>query len=459
MRRAALAALFALGCSEESSDEAREPVVLPDLARAVDVNPDPEIFEVSLAARVAKKQYPGADPSAVWSYDGTVPGPLIEANQGDQLLVHFTNELPESTTIHWHGVRVPAAMDGTMAMQAAIEPGSGFEYAFTLKDAGLYWFHPHVRSDLQVEKGLYGTILVRGPDEPEVDAEEVLVLDDVRVLPDGTFPEFLDDESKMMGREGNVLMVNGAVEPEISLPAGGLARLRLVNTANGRFFNLRLEGHTLRVIGTDGGLVPKPWDTETLLLSPGERYDVVFVASGAPGETFTLWNEHYMRGHDMGHEGALKLATVKLAGSPLAGRALPGSFPEIERLPAGPVDSTIVLDEKYDDAGELLFTVNGQVFPDVTPLLVPNGALRVLRVQNDSDMDHPFHLHGFFFQLLGVDGVAVEPDSLHQKDTQIVRANSALELVSRFDEPGHWMYHCHILEHAEGGMMGEVRVE
>ncbi len=309
-----------------------------------------------MRAMRSEKQYPGAKPSPVWTYEGTVPGPLFETKVGDQLVVHFQNELPEATTVHWHGVRLPAAMDGTHLMQAPIEPGQGFEYSFPLKDAGLFWFHPHMRSDVQVEKGLYGAILVRGDSEPVVDQEAVLVLDDVRVNADGTFPEFLDDESKMMGREGNVLLVNGVSGPEISMQSG-VERLRIVNVANGRFFNLRLEAHTLRVIGTDGGLVAEPWDTDTLLMAPGERYDVVFIPNGEPGSTVTLWNEPYARGHDSGAAAPEPLVTVRLGpDAALAGRALPSAFPAVEKLPAAPSDIPVVLSEEFDAKGELGIT-------------------------------------------------------------------------------------------------------
>jgi FtsP/CotA-like multicopper oxidase with cupredoxin domain len=291
---AVVCAVSAVGCS--SVDGAATPPAPSDdlsLPRAVDRNPDPDVVEIDLVARVAHKQYPGAEPSEVWTYDGSVPGPLIEAKVGDRLIVHFENQLPEATTIHWHGVRLPAAMDGTLAMQAAVEPGARFDYTFTLKDAGLFWFHPHVRSDVQIEKGLYGTLLVRGPDEPQVDTETVLVIDDVHVLADGSFPDYLDDRSKMMGREGNVLLVNGRATPGLDVRRGSLQRWRIVNTANGRFFQLRLEGHTLRVIGSDGSFYATPWDTERLLMSPGERYDVLVIPTGSPGAVLTLWNDPY----------------------------------------------------------------------------------------------------------------------------------------------------------------------
>lgn len=459
----ALGHLAIAGCSSSDSDPpgpSKDPWAAVALPHVDDENPDPHVVEISLHAEVATKQYPGAEPSEVWTYDGTVPGPLIEATVGDELVVHFQNDLPEPTTIHWHGVRVPASMDGSLAMQAPIQPGATFEYSFTLKDAGLFWFHPHIRSDVQIEKGLYGTILVHGPDEPTVDHEQVLVLDDVDVKPDGTFPQFLDDESKMMGREGNVLMINGVTSPEITLQPGSLQRLRIVNVANGRFFNLRLEGHGFRVIGTDGGLVPHPFDAQNLLVSPGERYDVLVIPTGEPGTVFTLWNDPYARGHDSGDAPPTPLATIRASSEPpLTGRSLPDAFPDIERLPATETNFPIVLAETFDSSGELVFTINGATFPDVPPFVAANGSLRVLRVQNDSDMDHPFHLHGFFFQTLSVDGQATPLDELRNKDTSIARAHSTMDLIARFDEKGMWMYHCHILEHAEGGMMGEIVVE
>lgn len=455
----ALLALGALGCSGVD-----EPIATQDewsaiaLPRAKDLNPDPNVVEIELTARVATHQYPGAAPSQVWTYDGTVPGPLIEARVGNELVVHFENQLPEATTIHWHGVRLPAAMDGTLAMQAPIEPGGSFDYRFVLRDAGLFWFHPHIRSDVQIEKGLYGTLLVRGDQEPTTDRETVIVLDDVRVNPDGTFPDYLDDLSKMMGRQGNVLLVNGVNLPVLPVRRGSVQRLRVVNVANGRFFNLSLPGHSFRVIGTDGGLLPQPYDTDRVLLSPGERYDLLLVPGGDVGE-LTLFNDPYERGHDSAKEPPLPLATLQITNEPpLSTPSLPTAFPSIERLPGGPTDHVVTLAEAFDGEGELVFTINGATHPNVPLIAIPRDEMRVFDVVNESDMDHPFHLHGFFFQTLEEDGAPVPPSALANKDTRIIRAHGSARIVARFDEPGSWMYHCHILEHAEGGMMGEIDV-
>jgi len=463
----ALLALLAGACST-SDEPAPEAASTPPAKTSLDdgtallpvqdEDPSPDAFSLSLEARESEVTYGASPPTKVWTYNGTVPGPLIEAKVGDRLTVKFTNKLPEPTTIHWHGIRLPAAMDGTLAMQQPIEPGASFTYEFTLKDAGLFWFHPHMRSDIQVQKGLYGTIRVRGQAEPEADDERVLVLDDVRLKADGSLAEYLDDEARMMGREGNTILVNGKQTPTLRFRPGALVRLRLVNTANGRFFNLKLAGASFRVIGTDGGLIPGPHDAEQVLMSPGERYDLLVRMPASPG-TLELTSEPYERGHDSGKNPPLKVATFSVEQEPV-GRTLPlpAAGPAPERLPDGPADFSLNLDEKVMPDG-VVFTINDAVFPDVPTIMTARGSTKVFEVKNKSEMDHPFHLHGFFFQILARNGQPEPADALLNKDTIIVPMKSSLKLVARFDEPGMWMYHCHILEHAEHGMMGEIHVE
>jgi len=460
------------GCSSDHGDEhghgaggvdvkppSGGPTDASELAPAVDKNPDPGVVEIDLEARDAVKTFDTSPPTPVWTYNGLTPGPFIDAKVGDRLVVHFKNSLPEPTTIHWHGIRLPAAMDGTVAMQKPIPVGGTFTYEFVLKDAGLFWFHPHVRSDLQVQKGLYGALRVRGAAEPAVDVERVLVLDDIKLDADGKVTEYLDDNSRMMGREGNTLLVNGVTNARVSVVPGGLTRLRIVNVANGRFFNLRIPGQKMRVIGTDGGLLPKPYDADTLLVTPGERYDVVFVANAEPGSEIPVTTEPYERGHSSGTRAPAEVFRFSVgAGARVTAKPMPDAFPALERLADRPVDFPIKLNEVLMN-GEVMFTINGAVHPDIPVISVKNGDVRTMLVSNESDMDHPFHLHGFFFQVLAKNDVPVAADALANKDTILVPAKSSIKLISRFDEPGSWMYHCHILEHAEHGMMGELRVE
>lgn len=462
MRRGLLNYVLAcvMACGSSKSESAQPPLDPVALVPAKDESPDPAVLEVSLEAREATTSYGGAAPTPVWTYNGRVPGPLLDAKVGDRIIVKLTNSLPDSTSIHWHGVRLPATMDGTMAMQNPIPSGGTFRYEFTFKDAGLYWYHPHVRSDVQVHKGLYGAIRVHGPNEPTVDDERILILDDIKLRADGTINDYLDDMSRMMGREGNTLLVNGIPDATLKVRAGGTLRLRLVNAANGRFFNLRLPGHTWRVIGHDGGLLAKPYDAERVLIAPGERYDVLVIPNGAPSTTIDLLDDPHDRGHDSGGRPTLTVAHVRLSeGAPLTGRVLPDAFPGVAALPGADATSVSIKLDEATRNGETVFTVNGQTYPDVPPVDVENGGLRILDVENASEMDHPFHLHGFFFQVVEKDGAPVVLDTMGNKDTIIIPAKGHLKLRTRFDEPGHWMYHCHILEHAELGMMGEVHVQ
>lgn len=459
MKRWLLLSVFAsVACGSSGQDEPGSPE-LPQLTTVENESDDPSKVEVSLEARVAQKRYLSDTSTPVWTYNGSVPGPLLDLSVGTELAVHFTNSLPEETTIHWHGMRLPAAMDGTLRMQEPVKPGDAFDYRFVAKDPGLFWFHPHVRSDEQVEKGLYGVIRVKGTQEPQSDQETILVLDDVTVSPDGSLPTYLDDESKMLGRQGNTLLVNGVSSPVLHWRAGSLQRFRIVNVANGRFFNLALEGYSWLVIGTDGGTMPEPYETEKLLISPGERYDVMLIVHGGAGDRVTLMNDPYERGHDTGQDAAMPVADFLVSDeAELTNRSLPSSFPMLERLDDGSVDHQLVLNEGLRK-GELVFTINDATFPDVPLIQVPAGSIQRIEVTNESEMDHPFHLHGTFFQLLALNGQATASTKLANKDTIIVPQMSSLKLVARFDEPGGWMYHCHILEHAEGGMMGEIDVE
>ncbi len=449
------------GCSGPASVPTEGADPWGDLAPRVarDNNPAPRVVEVTLEAGLSTHPFAGFPATPVWSYNGSVPGPLLEANVGDELVVHFTNRLPRPTTIHWHGVRVPNAMDGVMGITPETPPGGSFDYRFALKDAGLFWFHPHVESDVQVNNGLYGVLRVRGAEEPKVDHEGVVVLDDLGLLPDGTIPTVLDDNAKMMGRGGDILLFNGRRAPTVPWRAGALERLRFVNAANGRFFNLRLEGYVFRVIGSDGGLLTESYDTERILIPPGKRFDVVVIPKGAPGAKTVLWNDPYDRGHEGGHEPSLAVATFEIASAtPLTGRVLPTVHAALERLPGGPIDRTIALDEALDAAGDVTFTINGKSGADVPVIAEHLGAVRRYEVKNLSDMDHPFHLHGFFFQVQSRDGVPQPPNFVSNEDTIVVPAHASAVIAIRFDEPGMWPYHCHILEHAEYGMMGMIDV-
>jgi FtsP/CotA-like multicopper oxidase with cupredoxin domain len=347
-------------------------------------------------------------------------------------------------------------MDGAGHMTKPIEAGKSFDYDFVAIDPGLYWFHPHVRADVQVEKGLYGALLVRDPDEPKLASREVvLLLDDVRVDPATGLPEVqADTRAAMMGREGNLILVNGKpANGSVEVRPGERVRLRLVNTANARYLSLGLRGGKLVQIGGDGGLLPAPRPQDGLLLVPGERADVL-VEIPAGGGPLVLVAQPYERAI-----GARPTVAVDLVRFVAKGDAapepppLPTSLRAIETLPTPTITRQLQLDERMG-YHTWEFTINGKTFPNVPLLKGKPGSRELWIVENKSNMDHPFHLHGFFFQ---VDGAPAWKDTVNVPGRKAVRL--AIDVDAREGAAGGWMYHCHILEHAEGGMMGELHVQ
>ncbi|HEX2880347.1 MAG TPA: multicopper oxidase domain-containing protein, partial [Polyangiaceae bacterium] len=195
---------------------------------AEDLDPALDVVEVSLEAREETIELAPGHRVRMWTYNGQLPGPRIEARAGDTVRVHFKNSLPETTTIHWHGIRVPAAMDGVPAAQSPVEPNGEFTYEFVVPDAGTFWYHPHIRSDEQVERGLYGAFIVRAENEPTTTTERVVVLDDLLVDSDW-MPLGLDPMQAMVGRQGNLILANGRAHPVAEIERGGLHRFRFVN--------------------------------------------------------------------------------------------------------------------------------------------------------------------------------------------------------------------------------------
>jgi FtsP/CotA-like multicopper oxidase with cupredoxin domain len=465
MRRRSLGFLLAsclAACS--SPDAPARPA--PELVVLTDLNPDPQIVEVELVAALATVELLPGKPAEVWAFRdgadpeavGTIPGPMLEAKLGDRVIVHFRNDLPEETTVHWHGLRVPNAADGTPASQMPVPPGGTYVYEMTMIDAGLFWYHPHMRADVQVERGLYAPVLVHGGVEPEVAADRVFVLDDVKLAASGQLSTQTDALDLMLGRQGNVVLLNGKPAPAITAAAGSRERWRFVNAANGRYFQLELPGHRFRIIGWDGGLLGEPYETERVLIAPGERYDALVDLADAVGDELTLRTVHYDRGHHIPDPGPIELLAITLGprGAPPA--ALPARWGEVRPITTDVATPrrALVLREDDSDPANPVFTINDEAYPDITPLTGTSGAVEIWEIVNATEMDHPFHLHGMSFQLVEEAGVPVGP--LGWKDTVNVPREATVRLAVELGGPGVWMYHCHILEHAERGMMGELLV-
>lgn len=439
---------------------------------AEDLDPSPDVVEVSLEAKVANVELAPGRSVSMWTYNGMLPGPRIEARAGNTVRIRFKNSLPEATTIHWHGIRVPAAMDGVPAVQSPIAPGAEFTYEFVVPDAGTFWYHPHVRSDEQVERGLYGAFVVRGEDEPDTTTDRTAVLDDLLVNSDWTLREF-DPMHAMVGRQGNLILTNGRAHPIAPVERGGLHRFRFINVANARYFRLALPGHRLIQIGSDGGLLEAPRELDDLLLVPGERADVLVIATGSEGGAIEWKTLRYDRGHGTGELPDAVIFQMKNGDdAPISTLAVPATLATIPALPAATVQRELRLEESMADggahgghgsasSGEMMmapvFSINGQVYPDADPLSAQLGVVEDWSIVNTTEMDHPFHLHGFRFQVIAEDGQV--PSFAAWRDSINVPADKTVVFRVRLeDHPGTWMFHCHILEHGERGMMGELHV-
>lgn len=452
-----------VACAPASPAPASPP---PDaeLVAFLDTNPDPDVVEVSVVVTPAVVEYLPGRPAHVWAYrdasaegaPARVPGPLLEAKRGDLVIVHAQNELPaDGTSIHFHGIRPDAEMDGA---HHAMLPGASWEQRFVAKDAGLYWYHPHIRADVQIERGLYGPLVVREGEAQRPPGDRILVLDDVKLGEDGDLAGEWTEDDVLHGRQGNVLLVNGVSSPRLRATAGSRERWRLVNASNGLPFNLELDGRSLTVIGWDGGRIGEPYETQTLLIAPGERYDVLVDIGGKAGDSIALRTAQ--GAHHGGTTAGLAETILTVAVEDgLPDSAAPAPAPALEALPvvAATPERTFVLGENLGDPYGPFFTINDVVWPFHTPIAGKLGDLEIWRVQNEASGDHPFHLHGMFFQVLDRDGIPEQ--RLGWKDTVLVPAAGAVRFAVRYDAPGVWMYHCQIPEHAERGMMGDLLVD
>lgn len=455
--------LGSFGCASPSlgpPDTSAKPASI-ELAPAPDLDPDPNVVSVVLRAAAERLELLPGKTTTLEAYAGTLPGPLIHAKRGDRLQVHFENALAEPSTIHFHGIRLPNAMDGVPDVtQPAVPPGGSFDYAFDLPDAGLFWYHPHDDSVVQVGSGLYGAILVDDPNEPaELGDETVLVLSDISLDDNGALvPPATDMDSVIAGSEGNVVLVNGRVHPELRVQSGRRQRLRLVNAARARYFSLSLAGHGFLQIGSDGGRLSEPRSVQNPLLAPGERLDLLLDPLGAAGDSLELVALPYARGLSLDPSSEAELVTFRVVApesppSP-ALPALTNTLTPIDTTNAEAVTIALTMDQQGDS---LTMGINGVPGSDAPPLHALVGSSDVLVVQNMTPYNHPFHLHGFFFQPLDETGTPAQP--LMQKDTIDVPPITQIKLAVTYDDrPGMWMFHCHILDHAEAGMMGMLHV-
>ncbi|MEL6278676.1 MAG: multicopper oxidase family protein [Pseudomonadota bacterium] len=428
---------------------------------------------------------PDGPATKAWLYNGTAPGPVLRARQGEELKVDFKNQLPEPTTVHWHGLRVPVEMDGVPFLsQPPVAPGESFTYRLQLEDAGTFWYHPHVNSSEQVGRGLYGLLIIEELPEAAArlgaDREVAWAIDDWRLDDDAQIAPFGSfREMSHAGRIGNVLTVNGTYLTNTELRAGERIRLRLANVANAQTFYLKFAPFDPWLVALDGHPVPpRRLGEDGLWLGAAQRADLVLDVDLDPGETAKVIDEAY------GADRAFEVMTWTV------GDAAPirtDSLPPPQMLPPNPIrrpdlstaaEHRLALEggamsgmtgammggkmigmRELAQAGKM-WALNGAVPADIykDPRLFQFdlGRTQIIALENKTRWAHPIHLHGHSFHVLkdGEDPLA----GAEIRDTVLLLPQESARIAFVADNPGKWMLHCHVLEHQAAGMMGVVEV-
>lgn len=419
-------------------------------------------FTATLVAKPVEIALTSDVKTEFWAYNDQVPGPFIEVFEGDTVSITLKNELPQATTIHWHGLHVPPDQDGNP--QDEVPAGSSKTYTFKipLGTAGTYWYHPHGHLTVpeQVFRGLAGAFIVKEKTDPLAHLpRQNWLISDLKLDDKGKIaPNSLNDW--MDGREGQFVLINGAYQPKITLETA--TRVHVWNACSGRYLNLALNDAMLYLIGTDGGLIEKPQKIDHLLLSPGERAELLIVPTNT-GQA-TLRSLSYDRGR-MGNtkpDPDRTLAIVALSKSVLP------KLPEIlrKRPELGPATATKQLEyteimKMENGSGELDFLINGKAHNmeriDLTSKL---GEIEEWVIFNNSHMDHNFHLHGtqFIVQEFELAGKKYLPEVVAYKDTVNLKPMETVRIKTVQNFKGIRMYHCHILEHEDIGMMGQLEI-
>ncbi|HJV25471.1 MAG TPA: multicopper oxidase family protein [Aromatoleum sp.] len=435
------------------------------------------------ASSVEQALRPGGRLTNFWGFNGGVPGPVLRFRKGETARLLLHNALAVDTAVHWHGIRVHNAMDGVpFVTQNPVRSGEQFAYEFAVPDSGTFWYHPHQSSFEQVPRGLYGALIVEEDHPIEVDREWVWVLSDVRIGDDGRqvedFGRILDFAND--GRLGNQVLINGKAagsDHSFEVRSGERIRLRLINAAAARIFQLELSGHEMKVIAFDGQAV-EPHVVESLTLGPGMRVDLVVDCMQAPGSRHLLNDVNRRSAGPIAEIAYRNVRAVRQKPSSAPIRLAPNALREPDLASAtehyimfqggmrgapviGIVDGkpakTHELMEEHGLAWTMNFTARHEHALMHEPFLnLRVGEHVVLKMINETDFIHPMHLHGHFFRVIAVDGkqLPLQP----WRDTVLMGPRQTVDVAFVADNPGEWMFHCHILDHAAGGMMGTIQV-
>ena len=455
---------------------------------------------IDLTAELVRRTINGQT-YTMYGYNGQYPGPLIEVSRGSEIMVRFTNHLSDATSIHWHGIRLKNAFDGVD------EVSDAFTYMLRFPDAGIFWYHPHIREDIQQALGLYGNILVRQPGAKiPANREQILMLQDLLVGDPGLIPWGRESPTHaLMGRFGNVFLVNGQPGYRLSVRRGEVVRFYLTNASSARTLNLSFPGARMKLVAADAGPFEREAWVESVVIAPAERYvvDVRFEHTGSTALLNKVVGLDHLFGRFFPMVDTLGIVSV----SPQrVSRDLGKAFAALRRPPPPFAAASSYLNRPPDQT--LVLTLQTHGLPFVTERLMQldsiyfapvewagtmpmmnwastgrqvrwvlkdpatglenmdiawqfhRGAPVKIRLVNERrafhGMQHPIHLHGQRFLVLAVNGVP--NNDLAWKDTVLVPAGGVVDILLDTANPGDWMLHCHIAEHLSAGMMMQFTV-
>ena len=438
----------------------------------------PRLFKATLEAKPVKLTLADRKQTEVWAYNGQIPGPQIVAFEGDTVEINFINSLSQPSTIHWHGLPVPPDQDGNP--HDAVAPGESRLYRFTLPkgSAGTYWYHPHPHGYVseQVFRGLAGSFIVKAKDDPLAHlTEQHWLISDLRLdaqanIPQNTMMDWMN------GREGQFVLINGQLNPKISIKSG--ERIRIWNACSARYLKLEIPNCSWILVGTDGGLLEQPRAAaKTLFIAPAERVEVIVHTD--TDQSSQLMNQYYDRQKMMIKESAidLELASINVKAT---NYKLPNQLRSITDLGTATAAKKVEFSEAAMDHDTMpmhgsmdsghdmsmhmlqsMFMVNGKTYDmQRMDLTSKQGEVEEWEVFNNSHMDHPFHLHGTQFVITKrvLNGQEIPEAFKALRDTFNLKPYERVTFKVKQNDKGLRLFHCHILEHETLGMMANLNV-
>lgn len=434
-------------------DGSKNELPIPELLE--DKNPDENIADFTLEPQEGKTSFIDNKETDTMGYNGSYLGPVIRVHRGEKVNIHVKNKLDEATTLHWHGLEVDGENDG--GPHQGIQPGSTWEPSFTINQpAATLWYHPHFigSTATQVYKGLAGLVYIDDEVSNSLNIPKEYGVNDIPlIIQDRSFNKsggFIYHTNMMDGAVGDTILINGSISPYLDVKTEKV-RLRIVNGANASNFHLKLSNNDeFYQIASDGGFLETSVKLNNIFLSPGERAEIIVDFS-----KYKVGTKIELRTNNK------SIMTFNINEKVEDKTEVPISLTSINRM----ISDSATKERKFELRGMgHMVSINGEEFNMNTINEVGKyGETEIWTVTNQAtmmhSMGHPFHIHGVQFQVLTRNGKDPKLEEMGWKDTVFINPNEEVKIIVKFNNIGSYMYHCHILEHEEEGMMGQIKIE